>query len=119
MKGQIAHGSIKRIAHMKLSQTLVGNWVITVESMEDADEHIELQLAEFDMTAVGKGSPAELALENAVAAAFAAIIQTGSVKSFFLHGLTPENTRRMREKINDLTSQMGVYSVPITAEEVA
>lgn len=54
---------------MKLAQTLIGNWIITVTNPEEGVG--EVQLAEFEIVATGDGSPARHALERAAASTFA------------------------------------------------
>lgn len=59
---------------MKLSQTLAGDWVITIPNPEEA--HWETELASFAASATAPGSPAARAIEFAAAAAFVSLATT-------------------------------------------
>ena len=80
---------------MKLSQTLAGSWVITVANPEE--DGWETQLAEFDMSAVGAGSPAEKALIAAAAAAFVTLTASLSPRSYHIESHDPAARLRMME----------------------
>jgi hypothetical protein len=59
---------------MILSQTLAGNWVITVANPEE--DGWETELANFALDSTGPDSPAREALLQATAAAFCAMVQS-------------------------------------------
>lgn len=82
---------------MKLAQTLAGSWVITVANTEE--EGWETQLAEFDMTAVGPGSPAEDALEQAAADAYASLLGAFSRDRVEVQSHDPEAQARMTGRV--------------------
>lgn len=100
---------------MKLTQTLAENWVITVKN--DLEEGWEIQLAEFNMSGVGKGSPAEDALENAAAAALAAFASAFPQGIFEIYSHLPEAAQRMRDRFNKATAALGIQQSAINIQE--
>lgn len=64
---------------MKLSQTLAGDWVITIPNPEEA--HWETELASFAISATAPGSPAARAIETAAAAAFVSLATSLGAKA--------------------------------------
>lgn len=82
---------------MKLSQSLAGNWVITVSN--PVEDGWETQLAEFDMSAVGQGSPAQTALEESAASAFASFAASFPAATLRVQSHCPEASDRMRRLV--------------------
>ncbi len=102
---------------MKLSQTLDGDWQITVTNPEEPGW--ETRLADFDMSAVGEGSPAQAALEDAAAAALASFARKFSAVRFTICGNTPEVTQRMRQRFVEISLALGVAPEALASKEAA
>lgn len=90
---------------MKLAQTLAGNWVITVANPEE--DGWDTQLAEFSFDSVGKGSPAEVALRAATAAAFATLVKTLDRDNYSVESHSSDDANRMRAAVHLAFSAIG------------
>lgn len=89
---------------MKLSQTLAGNWVITLPNPEE--EGWETQLAEFDMEPAPSGRARETMMKAAAAAAVTIAVQFGKFCTVTSH-IPAEKTEMSRYVREALESQQG------------
>jgi len=81
----------------KLSQTLAGNWVITIPNPEE--KGWETQLAEFKFEAVTPGSHAAATLEDGVVCAYAAFIRNFPDSEVSISTHDPESYERMHAAV--------------------
>ncbi len=85
---------------MKLSQTVSGDWVITVPNPEE--RHWETELARFEASVAGEGSPAREAIE--ASAAYTAANIHSSLKSpkadINVTSHDPQAAKRMKERVD-------------------
>lgn len=89
---------------IKLSQTVAGNWVITIPNPEEAGW--ETQLAEFNMEAVAHGTPAYYALKMAAASALLTLWSSFQDRTYEVISHNPEERQSMEDFVQAYFIQM-------------
>ena len=83
----------------KLSQTLAGNWVITLPNPEEAGW--ETQLAEFNTASATAGTPAHEIIVNSAVSMLASLVSSFPQRGYEVHSHDARARERMAKLVMD------------------